>query len=149
MFLPMSWTSPLTVAITIRPLPWVAPVFSFSASMKGMQMRDRFLHHAGRLDHLRKEHLARPEQVADDVHAVHQRAFDDLDRPREQMPRFLGIVDDVGVDALDQRVGQALADRQRAPFGALLLLGGVGAAKALGERDQPFGRVRVLGAGRG
>src|SRR5947208_3031136 len=26
MFLPMSWTSPLTVAITIRPLPWVAPV---------------------------------------------------------------------------------------------------------------------------
>ena len=106
------------------------------------QVGDRALHHARRLHHLRQEHLARPEQVADDVHAVHQRAFDDLDRARcELLARFLGIVDDVRVDALDQRVGQALADRQRAPFGELLFLGLVGAPESLGELDQPLGRI--------
>ena len=59
----------------------------------------------------------------------------------ELLPRFLGVVDDMRVDALDQRVGQPLADRQRAPFGELLFLGLVGAPEALGERDQPLGRV--------
>ena len=47
---------------------------------EGDEVGDRALHHPRRLHHLRQEHLARPEQVADDVHAVHQRAFDDLDR---------------------------------------------------------------------
>ena len=32
-------------------------------------------------------------------------------------------------------------DRPAAPFGGLLLLGRVGAAKALGQRDQPLGRI--------
>ena len=106
-------------------------------------MGDRALHHARGFDHLRQEHLAGAEQVADDVHAVHQRAFDDFDRAavRRLLPRFLGVLDDMRVDALDQRVGQPLADRQRAPFGELLLLGFVGALEALGERDQPLGRV--------
>jgi hypothetical protein len=89
--------------------------------MNGMQVRDRLLHHARRLDHLRQEHLARPEQVADDVHAVHQRPFDDLDRPRELLPRFLGVVDDVGVDALDQRMRQPLATGQPRHSASLLL----------------------------
>ena len=31
---------------------------AFSFSMKGMQIGDRLLHHAGRLHHLRQEHLA-------------------------------------------------------------------------------------------
>jgi hypothetical protein len=46
-----------------------------------MQIGDRLLHHAGRFHHLRQEHLARAEQVADHVHAGHQRAFDDVQRP--------------------------------------------------------------------
>ena len=45
------------------------------------EMRDRALHHARALHHLRQEHLAGAEQVADDVHAVHQRTFDHLQRP--------------------------------------------------------------------
>ena len=70
---------------------------------EGDEVRDRALHHARRLHHLRQEHLARAEQVADDIHAVHQRPFDDLDRaPGELLPRFLGVVDDMCVDALDQ-----------------------------------------------
>ena len=44
------------------------------------QVGDGLLHHARGLHHLRQEHLAGAEQVADDVHAVHQRALDDLDR---------------------------------------------------------------------
>jgi hypothetical protein len=58
----------------------LAAASSFSASMNGMQVGDRLLHHARALDHLRQEHLARAEQVADDVHAVHQRPFDDVER---------------------------------------------------------------------
>ena len=46
----------------------------------GQQHRHRLLHHARRLDDLRQEHLAGAEQVADDVHAGHQRAFDDVER---------------------------------------------------------------------
>ena len=44
------------------------------------QPGDSLFHHARRLDHLRQEHLARPEQVADDIHSVHQRAFDHAER---------------------------------------------------------------------
>ena len=42
MFLPISWTSPLTVAITIRPLAVETPLFSFSASMKGIRWATAF-----------------------------------------------------------------------------------------------------------
>src|SRR5690606_37957375 len=49
---------------------------------EGNQVRHGLLHHAGGLDHLRQEHLARAEQVADHVHATHQRAFDHLDGAR-------------------------------------------------------------------
>ena len=40
------------------------------------QMRHRLLHDASRLHHLRQEHLPGAEQVADHVHAVHQRTLD-------------------------------------------------------------------------
>ena len=60
------------------------------------QVGDGLLHHAGGLDHLRQEHLAGAEQVADDVHAGHQRALDDLDRPAaagaDQRAQLLGVV---------------------------------------------------------
>jgi hypothetical protein len=42
----------------------------------GDQVGHGLLHHARRFHHLRQEHLAGAEQVADHVHAVHQRAFD-------------------------------------------------------------------------
>jgi hypothetical protein len=41
---------------------------------------DGLLHDPGALDDLRQEHLAGAEQVADRVHARHQRPFDDVDR---------------------------------------------------------------------
>jgi hypothetical protein len=35
------------------------------------------------------------EEIADDVHAVHERAFDHLQRPLALLARFLGVLDDV------------------------------------------------------
>jgi hypothetical protein len=46
----------------------------------GQQVGHGLLHHAGALHHLRQEHLALAEQVAHDVHAGHQRAFDHVQR---------------------------------------------------------------------
>ena len=71
----------------------------------------RLLHHPGRLDHLRQEHLAGAEQVADHVHAVHQRAFDDVSGRVGREARLLGVgVDEFG-DAVHQGVAQALGHR--------------------------------------
>jgi len=47
------------------------------------QVRDRLFHDPSGFHDLRQEHLAGPEQVADDIHALHQRTFDDLDRVRK------------------------------------------------------------------
>ena len=59
-------------------------------------------------------------------------------------PRLLGVGVDVLGDAVDQRVRDALRDRQLAPGEVLLLglLAGGAAAIALGERQQPLGRRR-------
>ena len=109
----------------------------------GQQVGDRLLHHARALDHLRQEHLARAEEIADHVHAGHQRAFDDLDRPRDLLARLLGVGDDELVHALDQRMLQPLLDRPAAPFG-VLRLGDLAGALVLGrELEQPLGGVGI------
>ncbi len=110
----------------------------------GQQIGDRLLHHARGLHHLRQEHLAGPEQVADDVHAGHQRAFDHIERARGRQPRLLGIVGDEIRDAVHQRMGQALADLPLAPgeIGFLRLL--AFALEALRDRQQPLGRILAL-----
>ena len=62
---------------------------------KGQQISHRRLHHARRFHHLRQEHFACAEQVADLVHARHQRAFDHVERARRSAARLLDIrVDD-------------------------------------------------------
>ena len=43
------------------------------------QVRDSLLHGACALDDLWQKHLAGAEEVADDLHAVHQRPFDDVE----------------------------------------------------------------------
>ena len=103
-------------------------------------MRHCLLHHARRLHDLRQEHLARPEQVADDVHPVHQRSLDHLDRAIHREAHLFGIRDDMRVDTLDQRMFEAFFDLPAAPFLGRLFLRGIGALVAFGERDQPLGR---------
>ena len=76
-----------------------------------LEVGDRLLHHARALDDLRQEHLAGAEQVADDLHAVHQRPFDDVERPRVLLPRLLDVRLDEVDDAVDERVREPLLDR--------------------------------------
>jgi hypothetical protein len=83
---------------------------------EGLQPGHGLFHYACRLDHLRQEHLARAEQVADHVHPVHQRTFDDVQRAFDRQARLFGVgVDELG-DAVDQGVLDALADGGVAPF---------------------------------
>ena len=113
MFLPMSWTSPLTVAITILPFAERAPVRAFSASISGSRIATAFFITRARLHDLRQEHLAAAEQLADDVHAVHQRALDDVERLGVHRQRLGDVgIDEVG-DAVDERVREPLAERLR------------------------------------
>ena len=108
---------------------------------EGKQVGDRLLHDARRLHHLRQEHLTGAEQVADDVHAVHQRPLDDLDRAGGGEPRLLGILDHMGVEALDEGVLQPLGDGQQPPFLGRLLRHRAVALEAVGDRQQPVGGV--------
>ena len=79
------------------------------------EMPDRLLHDPRALDDLRQEHLSGAEQIADDVHTGHQRAFDHLNRPGVFLPRLLGVVDDMRRDPLDERVREPLLHRAAAP----------------------------------
>ena len=108
---------------------------------EGHQVGDRLLHHARGFHHLRQEHLAGAEQVADDVHAVHQRAFDHVERALGAHARLLDVgLDEIG-DAVHQRMRQPLLHRLFAP-GEIDLLGLLpGAVEFLGEIQQPLGRV--------
>ena len=106
-------------------------------------MRNRLLHYPCRFNHLRQEHLTGAKQVADDVHAVHQRPLYHLDRPRKLLPALLGIVDDVCVDPLHERIFEPLGHRQAAPLRRLLFRHRVGAAIFFGERDEPVARLGI------
>ena len=79
------------------------------------QIGDRLLHHTRAFDDLRKKHLAGAEEVADHVHAVHQRPFDDGERARILLPRFFNVIVEVLDDPLDERMGKPLLDRAAAP----------------------------------
>ena len=79
------------------------------------EVRDRLFHHPRGLYHLRQEHLAGAEKVADDVHPVHERALDHLDRALEFLSRLLGVLDDPLRDAPHQRVAESLLHRLVAP----------------------------------
>ena len=113
----------------------------------GKEMRDRLFHYAGGFHHLRQEHPARSEQVAHHIHAVHQRPFNDLDGPAasglDGKPRFFGIVDNMRVDALDQRMFKPLVYRPAAPFCFGLFLRYISAAIFLGKRDEPLGSIGI------
>ena len=145
MFLPMSWTSPFTVASSTVPALDAAPS-SPSASMNGREVGDRLLHDAGRLDDLREEHLASAEQVADGVHPAHQRPLDDVDGAVGSGARFFDVVLDEHGDAVDQRVVDATRDAPRPPLGGRGIDGlGTVTGEPGGRLEQPLGGVGATG----
>ena len=80
-----------------------------------LQVGDRLLHDPRALDHLREEHLAGPEEVADHLHAVHQRPLDDVEGPGQGLPRLLRVGLDVVGDAVHEGVREPLVHRSLPP----------------------------------
>ena len=109
----------------------------------GHEHGHRLLHHTGGFHHLRQKHLAGPKEIADHIHARHQRAFDDVERAHGGEPRLLHIgVDEFG-DAVHQRIFEALGDGLLAP-GQILLLGfDALALELIGDGEQSLGGVRA------
>ena len=104
------------------------------------------LHDPGALDDLGQEHLAGAEQVADDVHPVHQRALDDVDRALGGLPGLLRVLDDPVVDPLDEGVDEPVVDRSLPPREVDLAAADAGeTADPGGQLGQALGRVGAPG----
>ncbi len=108
---------------------------------EGQQIGHRLFHHTRGLDHLRQKHLAGAEQIAHHVHAVHQRAFDHVQRARGMLARFFGVGFHECVDAVHQRMRQARAYRLVTPGQVFDFRRALGALVALGDFQQTFGAV--------
>ncbi len=117
------------------------PGLAFLGLHEGHEIGHRLLHDACRFDDLRQKHLAGAEQVADDVHAVHQRAFDHVKRSHGGKARLLRIGVDVIGDAMDERVLEALTNWALAPgeIGRLFL--GAASLEPVCGLKQAVGRV--------
>ena len=107
----------------------------------GLEVGDGLLHHARRLHDLGQKHFASAEQVTDDVHPGHQRAFDNVQRLVSLGAGFLGIeLDELG-DAVHERVLQALLDDGVAPGEVDLTLLCTLALEALRRLEQAISRI--------
>ena len=106
-----------------------------------LEVRDGAFHRPGALHHLRQEHLPGAEQITDDLHPGHQRPLDHIERAIVALPCLLRVLLDELVDAVHERVLEALFDRGLAPREIELLLHGA-APDVLGERHHALGRVR-------
>ena len=110
---------------------------------KGDEVGHRLLHNARGFDHLWQEHFARAKQVSDNVHPVHQRAFDDFDGAAATVSdlaaHFLGVINDMRIDPFDKRVFEAFGNLPSAPFGGLLVVFLAFALEAFGQVYEAFG----------
>ena len=103
----------------------------------------RLLHHAGGFHHLRQEHLAVAEQVADDIHAVHQGTLNDVQRARHGEARGLGVLVDIFGDAVHQSMAEPPLDRPLAPGEILFLHFLALAAEFFRKLEQSLGRAGI------
>ncbi len=126
--------------------PAVRPALAQRLFLLGLHERlevgHRALHRPGALDHLRQEHPSRPEQVAHDLHAVHQRPLDHIERALGEQPGLLGVGLDEVDDAVHEGMGEPLLDRRLAP-GQVDFAPGARAPHGIGEDDQPVGGIRA------
>ena len=79
--------------------------FRFFFFDEGHQVGYRLLHHTRRLHHLRQEHFSLTKKIADDVHTIHQRAFDHMNRTTtfrcHLLARFFSIFNNPLRDAVN------------------------------------------------
>ena len=104
-------------------------------------MRHCFFHDASAFDDLRQKHLSRPEKIADNVHAAHQRPFDHGQRLLVFQPRFFNVLIDVVDNAFDQSMFQTFFNRA-VPPGVILRLDFAFFVYRIGECEQSFGGIR-------
>mmetsp|Transcript_40315 Transcript_40315/g.34037 ORF Transcript_40315/g.34037 Transcript_40315/m.34037 type:complete len:307 (-) Transcript_40315:1461-2381(-) len=86
-------------------------------------MSNSLLHDTGRLDDLRQKHFSGTEKVANGVHAVHERAFDDVERLLELLlveTSLFGIQNHKLVYALEEGMHEPVSDGLAAPLGGNL-----------------------------
>ena len=125
-------------------MPWARPLLPGPLLLLlhvRLQVRHGAFHRPRALDHLRQEHPAGAEEVADDLHPVHQRAFDHVERAGRRGARLLGVLLDEVDDPVHERVLEPLPDRRLAPGEVELAL----RRRALDrrrERDEPVRRIR-------
>jgi len=80
-----------------------------------LEVGDGPLHRACGLHHLREKHLPGTEEIADDLHSVHEGPLDHVERTRELDPRFLRVGLDEVHDAVDESMREPLLDRRITP----------------------------------
>ncbi len=109
---------------------------------KGYKMPHRLLHHTGRFDDLGQKHFALAKQITDDIHTIHQRPFNHLDRAsatiRDLLTDFLCVFDNELRHTTHHCVRQTLFNRLLAPGEVLFALGSA-ALDRVRKRHQPFG----------
>ena len=120
-FLPISCTSPFTVASTILPR-----VDDLGLLHELFEIIDRGLHRLGRLQHLSHNQLVVVEQPPDFSHPRHQRAVDDIERARAFGALAVEIGNQTVLGAFDDVVRQALIERQLGGFFLFFLDGSCG-----------------------
>ncbi len=98
-------------------------------------------HDPGTLHDLRQKHLAGTKEVAHHIHTIHEGAFDDLNGMVAQLACRLGILDNIGVDAFDQRMRDALLHRQLTPLQVFRLALAAVTGMVGGNFKQPFGGI--------
>ena len=106
----------------------------------GLEPCHSALHDAGRLDHLREEHLAGSEEVADDIHSAHERTLNHRQRTAQGLHGLFGILFHKGIKAVDQTVLDAGVDGEFAPR-FVLLADLAGALDVLGVAQKALGGI--------
>ena len=116
MFLPMSWTSPLTVAMHDPAVPAVAaPGLAARPRGTGTRWATAFFMTRALLTTWGRNIRPAPNRSPTTfIPAISGPSMTSIGRAAGQ-PGLLGVLDDPGVDALDEGVGQPLVDRQLAP----------------------------------
>ena len=117
------------------------PVFFFFDERD--QIGHCLFHHTGRFHDLRQEHLTGAKQVTNDVHAIHQGAFDDVKGALGLLAGFFGIFFGELGNAVDQGMGQPLINRFFAPFKIGLFFWPARTFVFVRDFQQTVGRIRT------
>ena len=95
------------------------------------EVRDGGLHRFGGLQHFGDDQLVGVEQAADFLHAVHERAVDDVERGRAFLALEVEVGDESFLRAFENVIGEPAVERQ---VGRLLLHAALGGAEMLVDR---------------